>query len=125
MPPGPRAGDLGLLVLRTADVDAARSFYEAVGLRFVEEQHGDGPRHLAAPLPSGVVVELYPAVDGEPIGRGGLSDVRLGFVVDGLDRVVERLTADGHPLVSPARSTDRGRRAVAADPDGRRVELQE
>jgi catechol 2,3-dioxygenase-like lactoylglutathione lyase family enzyme len=41
---------LDLLVLRTSDVEAARRFYEALGLRFQEERHGLGPRHFSSRL---------------------------------------------------------------------------
>jgi catechol 2,3-dioxygenase-like lactoylglutathione lyase family enzyme len=52
---------LDVVVLRSADMSAARAFYEAVGLTFVAEKHGSGPDHLAATLAGGVVLELYPA----------------------------------------------------------------
>src|SRR5882672_11301872 len=36
---------LSLIVLQSSDVEAAREFYSLLGLSFVEEQHGKGPRH--------------------------------------------------------------------------------
>lgn len=36
-----------LLVLKSRQVDRVRSFYEALGIAFTEEQHGSGPRHHA------------------------------------------------------------------------------
>src|SRR5690606_35870227 len=47
-----------LLVLRCADIDASRAFYEALGAHFVEAKHGEGPRHYAATL-GGITHELY------------------------------------------------------------------
>lgn len=72
---------LDLVVLRSSELDAARAFYEAVGLRFVAEKHGDGPIHLAVTLADGVVLELYMATGGDAVVKGSVGDVRLGFVV--------------------------------------------
>ena len=58
-----------LVVLRTSQLGACRAFYEAIGLRFVDEQHGRGPAHLAASI-GGMVFELYPSAGGGPIERG-------------------------------------------------------
>jgi hypothetical protein len=41
---------LRLLVLRTHDLAVSRAIYEALGLRFRDEQHGQGPAHLSAVL---------------------------------------------------------------------------
>ncbi len=46
-------------VIRTGDMEGTRRFYEALGLAFVEEQHGDGPRHYACER-NGCVLEIYP-----------------------------------------------------------------
>ncbi|HMG45745.1 MAG TPA: alkaline phosphatase family protein [Acidimicrobiales bacterium] len=48
---GGAAPALELVVLRVADLPAARAFYEAVGVTFVEERHGGGPEHVAEPVP--------------------------------------------------------------------------
>jgi catechol 2,3-dioxygenase-like lactoylglutathione lyase family enzyme len=69
---------INLIVIRARDPDALRRFYEALGLRFVEEQHGSGPRHFAATLSRGGVLEIYPARPSDE-QRGGLT---FGFVVD-------------------------------------------
>src|SRR3546814_7493059 len=42
------------------DLEAAQRFYEALGLQFRRERHGNGPEHLTAPL-GAAVFELYPA----------------------------------------------------------------
>ena len=54
-----------VVVLRARDVTATRAFYESMGLRFVEEQHGTGPRHAAADCGEWVL-EIYPATANAP-----------------------------------------------------------
>ena len=39
---------LGLLVLRSSCMEAALTFYRALGLSFVEEKHGSGPVHYSS-----------------------------------------------------------------------------
>lgn len=47
---------LNLLVIRSSEPARTVGFYELLGLRFCEEQHGKGPVHWAADV-DGVVVE--------------------------------------------------------------------
>lgn len=94
---------LDLVVLHSPDVAATRAFYEALGLRFVDERHGDGPAHVAAVLPGGTVVEIYPGPAPSP------PTPRLGFTVADPPAVAASLGAP-----SPT---------VLTDPDGRRVHL--
>lgn len=113
---------LHLLVLRAAELRATAAFYEALGFTFTTERHGSGPEHLAsiATEASPLVLELYPAscsVDTQA--------VRLGFTVPNLAAALERLTAAGGAIVTAPRTSPHGRKAVVADPDGRRVELLE
>ncbi len=44
---------LTLLVLKNRQVDRVRTFYEALGIDFIEEQHGKGPRHHAGSCRAG------------------------------------------------------------------------
>jgi len=107
-----------LVVLRCADLDRSRAFYEALGFGFVRERHGSGPEHLAAVTRSGLVVELYPATGGTEVGRGTVGDVRLGFDVDSLNDVVTALADAGFLDAPPPDGT-----VVVTDPDGRRIQL--
>ncbi|WP_322762397.1 VOC family protein [Frankia sp. Cr2] len=67
---------LSLLVLYTSDVAGCQAFYESLGLVFTAERHGNGPKHVAASLAGGSVLEIYPA------GRNGSTGtLRLGFVL--------------------------------------------
>src|SRR5262249_16614966 len=54
---------LYLVVIRVSDLQRALGFYEVLGLRFSEEQHGDGPKHLAAEV-GDVIFEMYPLETG-------------------------------------------------------------
>ena len=47
---------LNLVVLRCNDLARSRLFYDALGLRFVDERHGQRPPHVSATLPGGTVV---------------------------------------------------------------------
>lgn len=108
---------LNLLVLRSTNVPRLVAFYEAIGLRFVKEQHGNGPEHFAATC-SGVVIEIYPSE--EPIHADSL---RLGFSVDAIEPLLDAITAREGKVVTPPKQTAWGMRAVVADPEGRRIEL--
>ena len=109
---------LNLLVIRMADLAAARAFYESIGLVFSVEKHGTGPEHLACTL-GDTVFEIYPGATGET------ANCRLGFEVSALDEVVARVAANGAVVVRPPAMSPWGRRATLADPDGRRVEVYE
>lgn len=111
--------DLCLVVIYACDIATSKSFYDQLGLRFQEEQHGTGPRHFAATL-SSTVLEIYPRLDGPEPGR-----VRLGFNVQSVDRLVDALRTSGTRILSTTKTSPWGRRAVVEDPDGNRVELME
>ncbi|MEU8194010.1 glyoxalase/bleomycin resistance/dioxygenase family protein [Microbispora amethystogenes] len=91
-----------LLVLYTGRMEECRAFYSALGIEFVQEQHGSGPQHYAAVLPDGTVFELYPATAKRRTGA-----VRLGFNLDGTTVT---------PPLEPGRH-------LLTDPDGRTVEV--
>jgi catechol 2,3-dioxygenase-like lactoylglutathione lyase family enzyme len=91
-----------LLVLYTSRLEECRAFYAGLGLDFAAEQHGQGPRHYAAVLADGTVLELYPARPGRRTEA-----LRLGLAV---------AAAAADPPFRP------GRHQVT-DPDGRVVEV--
>lgn len=83
-------GKLNLVVLRSADIEAARSFYECFDMSFQRHRHGQGPAHYAAERDD-IVLEIYPAAgQGEPDSAG------LGFVVADLRATAARLCDAGH-----------------------------
>lgn len=107
-----------LIVLKTPNVDVTVEFYRALGLSFVAEQHGRGPRHWAAQI-GGVVLEIYPLNDGQPVDNS----TRLGFTVGTLAETLSALKSAGVTIAAEPKSTSWGLRAVVLDPDGRSVEL--
>jgi len=115
---------LNLLVLRSKNVAAALEFYRAVGLAFVEEQHGSGPIHYSCEL-GGMVVEIYPGSDGAAPDRKVGGATTMGFSIKALDSTMATLEALKVEVVSGAKEGPWGRRAVVLDPDGRAIDLTE
>lgn len=110
---------LNLVVLRSPDMARAAAFYSRLGLQFSQHRHGSGPEHFAAELSGGGVFELYPlASDG-----ASTAGTRIGFRVPSVDAALAALSDYPAAIVTPARDSEWGRRAVVADPDGHRVEL--
>lgn len=103
---------LDLLVLRCADLQRTRAFYETAGISFIEEQHGTGPEHLSGVV-GDTVLELYPAT----AQRSPEVGLRIGLSVADPLAVHEAWLADGHQL----RTGDSERSFL--DPDGRIVAL--
>ena len=109
---------LNLIVLRSPDLARAAAFYSRLGLQFTQHRHGNGPEHFAAELHGGVF-ELYPL---SPDGASTLG-TRIGFRVPSVDAALAALSDYPNAVVTPARDSEWGRRAVVSDPDGHRVEL--
>jgi lactoylglutathione lyase len=101
--------ELSLVVLRCADLERTRRFYEALGLTLTPEQHGSGPRHYSARVGE-TVVEFYPDVSGST--RGLRLGLRLVDVQAAVSAVAEigAVARPGSPL-------------TIDDPDGHRLEL--
>ncbi|MEU8764338.1 glyoxalase/bleomycin resistance/dioxygenase family protein [Streptomyces sp. NPDC048659] len=98
----PKAVGVTLLVLYSPQLEECWRFYQALGLDFAAERHGQGPEHYAAVLPDGMVFELYPA------GPGRQTDaLRLGLAVDG---------STATPPLKPGRH-------ILTDPDGRTIDV--
>ena len=100
---------LTLVVLRCADLERSRSFYEALGLTLTPEQHGPGPRHYSARVGE-TVLELYPDASGSTRG------LRLGLRLVDLSAALSRLVEIG-AVPRP------GSPVTIDDPDGHRLEL--
>ena len=107
---------LNLVVLRAADLDASKQFYEHLGLRFARHKHGAGVEHYACELPA-LVLEIYPKSDVSSAGA------RIGFSVPEVDKPVESFRAAGYEILVEPQGSPWGRRAVVRDPDGHSVEL--
>jgi catechol 2,3-dioxygenase-like lactoylglutathione lyase family enzyme len=101
-------------------MDSLLAFYRTLGLEFVEEQHGAGPVHFAATA-GDLIFEIYPASDDRAVD----SSTRLGFKVANVDFILVTLQETGYEVISLAKSTEWGYRAVVRDPDGRSVEISQ
>jgi DNA-binding transcriptional MerR regulator len=112
--------------LGVADLDAARTFYEAVfALEFTEERHGDGPLHLFAAFGSWPSDEFFllnlSAATRDP-HRAGRAD--FGFLVSDLDAVHQRaLTVGGTEISAPADVEGMPRTSTIVDPSGNLINL--
>lgn len=109
---------LKLLVLKTHDVVGVVSFYQLLGLTFVEEQHGKGPLHHSAPLGDGII-EVYPLHLNQSVD----STSRLGFAIKDPDSAVRAIESVGGHVIKRGLDTPWGYVALVSDPDGRTVEL--
>lgn len=109
---------LNLLVLRAREPKLLVAFYEGLGLRFDEEQHGSGPAHHAARQGSGAF-EIYPcsADDRSTVAT------RIGFAVEDVDLACKRALESYGTVVQEPRDSPWGRRAIVKDPEGHTVEL--
>jgi lactoylglutathione lyase len=112
---------LTLLVLKTRQVEQLRLFIQTLGIELKEEQHGKGPIHFAGRA-GGTVIEVYPLRDKDtPVD----ASTRLGFAVENLTEVVQKLQSLGASVITPPKETPWGLRAVVRDPDGLAVELSQ
>lgn len=115
---------LGLIVLRAADLEQTLRFYQALGLEFSEEQHGNGPLHYACDL-GGMVIEIYPGKPGTAPDRRSGGATMLGFQVDSLETRLKAVEEIGVTVLTAPQNSPWGKRAVVQDPDGRAIELSE
>ena len=92
-----------------------------LGLNLQPEQHDTGPMHYTAQLSGNAVFEIYPTTSAENVTQ----NIRLGFYVDNLAIVLDKIAETGGIIYQPAKMSDWGYRAVVLDPEGRKVELIE
>lgn len=111
---------ISLVMIRSTNLERASGFYSTLGLEFTAHRHGSGPEHLACEM-DGFVFEIYPRKDDSD----STASVRIGFRVPSVDAALEQLQGIGAKIVSPAKASEWGRRAVVDDFDGHRVELTE
>jgi lactoylglutathione lyase len=109
---------INLVVLRSTDLPQAVAFYSALGLKFTQHRHGNGPEHFAAEL-DGSVFELYPQAADAPSTLG----TRIGFRVSSIEATLAALSEYPTAIITPPRDSEWGLRAVLSDPDGHRIEL--
>jgi lactoylglutathione lyase len=102
---------LNLIVLKSPNIEATKTFYESTGINFTVEQHGDGPRHYAGII-NGVVMEIYP-------GSAENEGITLGFWVNDLGVLPTTLIRAGGKIL--AEPTIDNPYLIIRDIDGRRI----
>ena len=113
------ATTVSLFVIRASDTEKSLTFYRALGLTFVQEQHGAGPIHYSCDL-GNFVFEIYPARAGES-SDGAI----IGFRVESLEETLAALSQLGVEPKSPPKTASWGRFVNVTDCDGRTVQLAE
>ncbi len=108
------------IVLYSNNAGAVKKFYQTLGLSFVEEQHGSGPKHYAAQLKHNSVLEIYPAkYGGVSLCDSADCSSKIMLVVSGLDGIISALENSGVVVKKSKKYT------AVCDPDGRAVMLSE
>ncbi len=111
---------LNLIVVRSSDPEVTVRFYQSLGLRFIQEQHGKGPVHWSSETHR-FVMEIYPAKSPEQVD----ATTSVGLNVSDMDAVLQQLTEYGTTIVRQPQEFDWGTQAIVKDPDGRSVILVE
>jgi hypothetical protein len=118
--------EIASLVLFSGHPEQAAAFYRAAGLQLRDEDHGDGPRHLAADL-GGLHFAIFDA--GSTAGRAPQwrepGSSFPGFYVASLDDTLTALAGHGAPVLVSHQVRPWACRAVVEDPDGRAVEINQ
>lgn len=107
--------ELNLLVLRAEEPETLISFYEALGLTFIREQHDAGPLHFSCRAGE-ALLEIYPA------GKSATTNIRIGFLVDDVAQSCEATKRMGG-VVRTCHLTGVIPCAVIEDPAGHKIEL--
>lgn len=123
-----KATALSLIVLRSDDMEGSLAFYSALGLAFVEEQHGSGPIHYSCEL-GGLILELYPlrpsSSDSCEAADAGAEATMLGFRVASLEAALSELKRLGVEPKSPPKDSAWGRWVSIIGPGGRTIQISE
>lgn len=114
---------LNVVVIRSANPEAAVSFYKILGLNFEREKHGNGPVHYSS-VTSGIVFEIYPtkAENSDPLTK---DSTMIGFRVDSIETILESLRSSGFEQNGNIKNSEWGRWINIVDPDKRIVQISE
>jgi lactoylglutathione lyase len=117
--------DIASLVVFAGDAVRTAAFCRAVGVPLETETHHEGPDHVAAEL-GAIHVAVYQAESpGRAAGRRDGGSTFAGFSVDSLDGVATALAELDATVLTGHERMPWGCRIVAADPDGRAVEIND
>ena len=111
---------VGLLVLRSDDMDRLAAFYTALGLNFVKHSHPPCGEHYSTTDES-CVFEICQRKNGQR----ATTDVFFGLNVSSVGDSVESAVANGGTVMRSSEGSQWGSTAIIRDPDGHRVMLSE
>ena len=114
---------LSLIVLRAINIEVSLAFYQALGITFVQEQHGSGPVHYSCDL-GGVILELYPAKPSSS-SKVNTDKTMLGFTVTSLVNTLGKLNTLGIMPNSAPQKSKWGFWVNVIDPSGYTVQINE
>ncbi|KJF70232.1 VOC family protein [Agrobacterium arsenijevicii] len=106
---------LKFLTLYAKQLDRTVAVYEALGIEFEREKHGDGPIHFSHSTRD-LIIEIYPAGS-----RVVAESMILGFTVTDLATVRNLLLENGVTILKDIDVVDGATRMIFEDPDGRRL----
>lgn len=114
---------LSLIVIRAANIEASLAFYRALGVAFVQEQHGSGPVHYSCDF-GGLVLELYPN-KANPSQESSTHTMMLGFKVASLESTLAELHKLEIEPKAALKESEWGLWVNVTDPNGSTVQINE
>jgi len=111
---------VGLLVIRSDDMDRLAAFYKTLGFSFVKHSHSPCGEHYST-ADRACVFEICQ----RRAGQRPTTDVFFGLNVPSVDDAVEAAVGHGGTVIRPAEDSEWGRSAIIRDLDGHRVMLSE
>ena len=110
---------LGLLVIRSDDMDQAADFYKALGLALVKHNHPPCGEHYST-VGEGCVFEIC-----QRKKAAVKTPLVFGFNVSCVERAVQAAVAKGGVLIRGPELTEWGKSSVVTDLDGNSVILMQ
>lgn len=108
---------MSFVMLKATNLAKTAAVFEALGVTFETEQHGNGPVHLASRnLP--VVLEIYPAAQMQG------QETMIGIDVDDVVQARQRCVECGIEIAQDMDLENGLERLILAAPDGYRVFVQ-
>ena len=114
------SASIGLLVIRSDDMDRLAAFYTALGLNFVKHAHPPCGEHYSTTDQS-CVFEICQRKDGQRT----TTDVFFGLSVANVEDSVESAVLNGGTVIRSPEDSSWGRTAIIRDLDGHRVMLSD
>lgn len=112
--------NIGLLVIRSDDMDRLAAFYTALGFSFEKHSHPPCGEHYAT-TETDCVFEIYQRKSDQP----KRTELFFGLKVSNVDDAVESALVHGGTIIRPAEDSEWGRSAIIRDLDDHRVMLSE